>query len=216
VLRQPGPIVTAHNLLSGEAGEVSHGLWNLPTMSASETLQGLYSLEVPSPQIPRLLDTLIKRDEEDQYLSSLRDPELTRLIEFLDQVRALLSAFHPVMRQTLQALDAIPTHDDIFQKCLSKLQAICGDSMTLPSSYTVSGDIARVGGHPITFGSLADVWEGVYGGRKVCVKVLKISVDDDQTLMKVRIWRRHISSCPLKNACRHHSCSSKRPSCGKG
>ena len=185
-------------------------------MTTPQTLQDLYSLEVPSPHIPRLLDTLIQRDEEERYLSSLRGPELTRLIEFLDQVRALLSAFRSVMRQTLQALGAVPTNDDIFQKCLSKLQDICGDSMTLPSSYTISGDIAKVGGHPIAFGNLADVWEGVYGGGKVCVKVLKISVDDDQTLMKVRIWRRHIFSCPLKNACRHHSCSSKRPSCGKG
>ena len=63
--------------------------------------------------------------------------------------------------------------------------------MTLPSSYAVSGDLARVGDHPIAFGGFADVWEGTHGGGKVCVKVLRISMNDDQTLTKVRIRRRH-------------------------
>ena len=155
-------------------------------MSTSQSLQHLYSLEISSPEIPHLLDDLIKRDEKEQYLSSLRGPELTRVIDFLDQVRALLSAFRPVTRQTLQVLSAIPTNNEVFRQCLSKLQAICGDSMTLPSSYAISGDLARVGSHPIAFGGLADVWEGAHGGRKVCIKVLKISVHNDQTLTKVR------------------------------
>jgi len=160
-------------------------------MSTSQILQHLYSLEVSSPEIPRLLDGLIQHDEEEQYLSRLRGSELTRLVDFLDQVRALLSAFRPVTRQTLQALDAIPATNDISRQCLSKLQAICGDSMTLPSSYATTGDLVRVGGHPIAFGSLVDVWEAVHGGRKVCVKVLKVSINDDQTLTKVRIRHRY-------------------------
>ena len=186
-------------------------------MPTSQILQHLYSLDASSPEIPRLLDGLIRRDEEEQYLSSLRGPELTRLVDFLDKVRALPSAFRPVTRQIPQVLDdTIPTTNDASRQCLSKLQAICGDNMILPSSYAISGELAKAGGHPIAFGTLADVWEGVHGGRKVCVKVLKISTHDDQTLAKVCIRHRHIFSCLLRNACGHRSCSSKRPSCGKG
>lgn len=67
--------------------------------------------------------------------------------------------------------------------------------MTLPSSYTVSGEIARVGDRPIALGGFADVWEGTHGGRKVCVKWLRVSLNDNQTLKKVRIRHRRILLC---------------------
>ena len=57
-------------------------------MSTSQILKHLYSLDVSSPEIPRLLDDLIQCDEEERVLSSLRGPELTQLVDFLDQVRA--------------------------------------------------------------------------------------------------------------------------------
>ena len=62
-------------------------------------LQHLYSLDPSSPGILRLIYGLIRHDEREQYLSSLRGPELARLVDFLDEVRALLSAVHSVMRQ---------------------------------------------------------------------------------------------------------------------
>jgi len=62
--------------------------------------------------------------------------------------------------------------------------------MTLPSSYTISGDLARVGDHPVAFGGFGDVWEGVHGGRNVCIKALRLYLNDEQSLTKVRIWHR--------------------------
>jgi len=38
----------------------------------------------------------------------------------------------------------------------------------------------------MAFGGFADVWEGTLGGRKVCIKVLRVSLNDDQSLTKVR------------------------------
>ena len=58
-------------------------------MSTSQALQELYSLDASSPEIPPLLDVLIRRDEEEPYLSSLRGSELVRLVDFLDEVRIL-------------------------------------------------------------------------------------------------------------------------------
>jgi len=161
-------------------------------MPASQVLQQLYSLDTSSPDFSRLLYGLIRQDEEEKYSSNLKGLELARLMDLLDEVRALLLAFHPVTKQTPQALSAIPTTDDVSRQCLYKLQAICGYHMALPSSYTVSGEITRVGDRPIALGGFADVWEGTHGDRKVCVKSFRVSLNDDQTLKKVRIWHRHV------------------------
>lgn len=184
-------------------------------MSAPKVLQHLYSLDTSSPDFLRVLYGLIRHDEDEQYSSSLQGLELARLVDFLDNVRPLRLSFCPVTERTLQALGAIPTTDDVFRQCLRKLRAICGCHTTLPSSHIVSGDLTRLGDHPIAFGGFADVWEGTMGGRKVCVKALRVSLNDDQSLTKVRIRRFGIhSSRPLKNARGRCSRSSKRPSCG--
>jgi len=154
-------------------------------MSAAQLLQHLYSLDTSSPGISRLIYGLIRHDEEEQYLSSLQGPELARLIDFLDGVRTLLPTFRSYY-ETIQALSAIITADDVSRQCLRKLQVICGDNMTLPSSYTVSGDLARVGDEPAAFGGFADAWEGIHCGRKVCIKALRVTLNDDPALTKVR------------------------------
>jgi len=43
-----------------------------------------------------------------------------------------------------------------------------------------------VGDRPVAFGGSADVWEGIYGGRKVCVKALRFYSNGDQAFEKVR------------------------------
>ena len=181
-------------------------------MSASQLLQHLYSINTSSPDFSRLLYGLIRQDEEEMYLSSLSGPELARLVDFLDDVCSLLSPLRSITKRTLQALSAIPTTDDVSLQCLNKLQAICGHHMILPSSYTISGEIARVGNCPIALGGFADVWEGTYGGKKVCVKWLRVSLNDDKALDKVRIWHWHVFLIlgPLR---KHHgdSHSSERP-----
>jgi len=157
-------------------------------MSTSQVLQYLYSLDTSSPNLSRSLYCLIQRDEGDQYLSSLQGSELNRLVDFLDKVRALPSAFHQVTEQIPQALNVIPTTDDVFRQCLHKLQAICGHHMTLPSSHNVSGGLVRVGEYPIsTDGGTSDVWEGTHGGRKVCIKCPRIYTEDLQKITQVRL-----------------------------
>ena len=58
-------------------------------MSIAQVLQHLYSLDTTSPDFMRYLYCLIRSDEEEQYLSSLQGSELTRLVDFLDEVRPL-------------------------------------------------------------------------------------------------------------------------------
>ena len=165
-----------------------------PTMSAPQVLERLYSLDTSSPDFLRVLYGLIRHDEDEQYSSSLEGAELARLVDFLDDVRPLSSPLRPVVKQPPQTLSAIPTTDDVFRQCLRKLRAICGCHTTLPSSHVVSGDLAKLGDHPIAYGGFADVWGGTLGGRQVCVKVLRVSLNDDQSLTKVR----SPSSCHLR------------------
>ena len=165
-----------------------------PTMTTSQVLQYLYSLDTSSPNLSRSLYCLIQRDEQDQYLSSLRGSELDRLVDFLDEVRAFCSIFRPVTERILQALNAVPAADDVFRQCLHKLHTICGHHMTLPSSHNVSGDLARVGDYPISVdGGTADVWEGTYDGRKVCIKCPRVSEEDLRAVTQVRVRYRHPS-----------------------
>jgi len=186
-----------------------------PAMSTAQVLQYLYSLDTSSPNLSRSLYCLIQRDEEDQYLSGLQGSELDRLVDFFDEVRAFRSVFRPVTERFLQVLNAVPAADDVFRQCLHKLQAICGHHMTIPSSYNVPGDLARVGDYPISVdGGTADVWEGIHDGRKVCIKCPRVSEEDLQAVTQVRV--RYRLSHLLKSVNWRHSRFSRRPSSGKG
>ena len=66
------------------------------TMLASQVIQQLYTLDTSSPDFMRVLYGLIRHDEDEQYTSSLQGPELTRLVDFLDEVCALPSASYPI------------------------------------------------------------------------------------------------------------------------
>ena len=173
-------------------GQPPRSLWESAAMSASEILRRLYLIGATSPDTSRLLYGLIRHDEEENYLSNLQDSDLARLVDYLDGVRTLRSAFRPITKRNLQVLSTIPISDDLYPQCLRKLQAICGHHMTLPSSYTMSGDFSRIGDSPVASGGVADIWEGAHHGRKVCIKRLKVPLDDGRTLTKVRVLHRHI------------------------
>ena len=56
--------------------------------NTSRILQHLYSLDGSSPDFLRHLHCLIQYDEEERYLTNLKGPELMRLLDLLDKVRA--------------------------------------------------------------------------------------------------------------------------------
>ena len=64
-------------------------------MSTPWILHRLYALDPSSLDFSSHLYCLIRHDELEQYLTSLQGLELARLVDFLDGVRALLSAFYP-------------------------------------------------------------------------------------------------------------------------
>ena len=54
-----------------------------------------------------------------------------------------------------------------YQTCLRELRNICGIKLTLPTSYTLSLPVLKIGHGPIPSGSLGDVFEGVYNDSKI-------------------------------------------------
>ena len=185
-------------------------------MSTPWNLHRLYLLDPSSLDFLRHLYSLIRHDKEEQYSTSLQGSQLVRLVDFLDEVRAVPSAFHQFTKRTPQALSAVSVNDDISRQCLHRLQAICGHHATLPSSYIISGGIVRVGDGPIALGTIAEVWEGAYHSKRVSIKCLSVPLNDDQTLKEVRVQCGASLSCLLKNTCGHYSHSSETPLCGKG
>ncbi|KAF9779332.1 kinase-like domain-containing protein [Thelephora terrestris] len=147
-------------------------------MHTSQVLHHLYSLDTSSPDFLRYLHCLIRSDEKDQYLTSLQGLELTRLVDFLDGT-----------------LGVAPVTDDVFRRCIRKLRTICSQHAILPSSYTISGALVRLGDEPVDFGGFSVVWEGTYNGSKVCIKHLKVSEQNRGAVQKAFykeaiIWKR--------------------------
>ena len=64
-----------------------------PAMSTPSILRRLYSLDTSSPDFLHHLYPLFRHDEDERYLQNLQGSELARLVDFLDQVRALPLAF---------------------------------------------------------------------------------------------------------------------------
>ena len=61
--------------------------------NTSRILQCLYSLDTSSSDFLCYLSGLIQYDKEEQYLTNLKEAELTQLLDFLDKVRAVPSTF---------------------------------------------------------------------------------------------------------------------------
>ena len=64
--------------------------------SASQILERLYSLPTSSLDFRHTLHSLIQVDKEEWYLTRLKEPELMRLLDLLEKVRAVPSTFRRV------------------------------------------------------------------------------------------------------------------------
>ena len=57
-----------------------------------------------------------------------------------------------------------------FQKCLRELRHICGARKALPPSHTLLSEALTVCRQPVALGSSGDVYKGLLGDLKVCIK----------------------------------------------
>ena len=148
--------------------------------NTSRILQRLYSLDASSPEFLRLLHCLIQYDEEERYSTNLEGPEVMRLVDFLDKVRAIPSTLHRSRDRPLQALDMLPINNDVARECLKKLHAICADRGAFPSSHILSSELVRTETYVIN--TSGGYQRGTYRGKKVDI----ISLDRRGPRKKVR------------------------------
>ena len=184
-----------------------------PTMSTFKALQHLYSLGASSPDLLPHLYFLIRNDDEEKYLTGLRGPDLSRLVNFLDEVCVLPLVLFELTNQGPQALDTAPITDDVSRRCLHKLQAICGKRRTLPSSYVISGNLSTDGDKPVASGGFSDVWQGIYDERRVCIKRLRTTQQNRRVVERVCLRFGIFVLHPLRDTAAHRG-SARRQSCG--
>ena len=194
----PKPKPSAPCLAFNDPYSVHRTLKWFATMSTSHVLQHLYALDTSSPDFWRYLYCLIQNDENEQYLSKLQGSELIRLVDFLDETCAFSGPF-PGTKPTARTSDVVSIDGDVVRRCLHTLRGICSHNAILPSSYTITGHLVRVGDVAVTFGGFSEIWEGTYNSSNVCIKLLRFTGQTRKAVEEVSI-RYRLISCRLKGA----------------
>ena len=75
----------------------------------------------------------------------------------------------------MQALQAATYNDAIFKQ----FQQFCGLTGLLPTSHTIARELVQMTEHPVISGAFGDIWEGIYNGERVAMKVLRVFKEND-------------------------------------
>ena len=82
------------------------------------------------------------------------------------------------------------------RKCLRELRNICGTRGIFPTSYTIPSDRLTTGPDPFAQGGYGDVYEGTLDGSKVCIKRVRMYIQEGpENALQVH-HRFRCSPCP--------------------
>ncbi|KAF9789477.1 kinase-like domain-containing protein [Thelephora terrestris] len=107
-----------------------------------------------------LLGLLNHRDLK-PHIHGLQGNDLKEFVELLDN-----------------ALNHLPTNDDLFRKTFRRLQSTCSNRGILPSSCLIPDGMLSKSERAVAAGGFADVYQGEFDGKMVCVKVLRLYSQD--------------------------------------
>ena len=111
----------------------------------------------------------------------------------------------------MKAFRASPLDNELRGLAFSILRRLSGRIGHLPESYLLS-DKFDISGKVIASGGFADVRMGVFKGKNVAVKTLRVSVADDKTRIR-RVREQATISCLVTHAL--YSTSAKKLPCGR-
>ena len=149
-------------------------------------LQQLRRLDRSSPGFHDQLSNVLNSKQYERTVPNLQGDELVSLVDYLDQVCHPISPPPSLLKRT-QALDVLDPASSGFRKCLRELRNTCSTEMILPTSYTPSSSLLKIGHHPVASGGPGDVYEGTLGGSRVCVKRVRVySKDGPEKATRVR------------------------------
>jgi hypothetical protein len=163
---------------------------------------GLHYLLPPNPESQMFLDLfrsfLSSRDERTTILA-LSEEDARTFIEIIDVVRSFLIFIALVQGFTApldpKALRAARLEIELRTIAFSVLRKLCGRIGHLPESYLLSGGKINLSEMAYASGGFADVRMGVFKGKDVAVKSLRISPLDDKSKIR-KVGNRLTASHP--------------------
>ena len=150
------------------------------------------------------LNDVLNDEEYQRCVPELQGDHLVWLVDSLDKVSQRIA--HPCSSiKLVQALDGLDPSNRAFRKCLRELRSICSTRGILPTSYTISSDLLKVGPNPSIPGGFGDVYEGSLDNSSVSIKRVRIyDRDGPEKATKVCYWR-HSSEFAVANRIRRPS-----------
>ena len=79
-----------------------------------------------------------------------------------------------------QALQATTRDVAIFKR----FRRLCDRTGLPPTSHIIPQKFVQTTGQPVTSGGFGDVWEGIYNGKRVAIKALRVHKEDDVRRIK--------------------------------
>ena len=140
-------------------------------------------LDELSPQFPDRLISLLHGQEYRDYVTSLQDKDLPRLVEYLDDVSPRV-AFTNSLLKLPKVLDALHPASPAFREVHRELREICGSRKILPQSSMLPASLLNIAERPVASKGFCDVYEGLLNDSKVCVKRLRIHSVEGPTDVK--------------------------------
>lgn len=106
-------------------------------------------------------------------------------IDWLDQVRGTGARPFCVRADTVKALLSVEADDELYNPAVHRLKALCQESGCLPASSTLPSDIVYEQ-EPISSSGYSDVYRGELAGQPSALKVLRLHIDIQATVLKAR------------------------------
>jgi len=203
----------------------SRGFYRLVTASclcdpgfsnnAPPGLHFLLPLNPRSEEFLELLRSFLSSRDMRTDILVLSEGDARVFIEIIDRVcfpRTFFGDCSSIFSLAVKAFRAARLEPELRQLAFGVLRRLCGKTGHLPESYLLSHKF-DLSGLPHASGGFADVRMGVFKGRDVAVKTLRVTDVED----KARIRKVRKTTCTFSSRLAHtpYSASVKKLSCGK-
>ncbi|KAF9648265.1 kinase-like protein [Thelephora ganbajun] len=160
-------------------------------------LHYLPPLDPKSEEFAELFRSFLMSKDERTNILALSDEDARLFIEIVDRVcspRTFPGACSMILSLDMKAFRAARLETELRQLAFSVLRRLCAKIGHLPDSYLLS-DKFDLSGLPRASGGFADVRRGVFKGKDVAVKSLRVSEVDDKARIRkhfckeVAMWK---------------------------
>ena len=149
-------------------------------------LHYLPRLDPESKEFDRLFRSFLSSKEGRSDVLALSGEDARLFIEIIDSVRFSRTSFgtrSPTLSWLVKVFRAARLETEPRQLAFNILRKLCGKIGYLPESYLLSDEF-DLSGLPCASGGFADIRKGVFKGKTVVVKSLRIAEMDDKARIR--------------------------------